>query len=115
LFYRQKTNTFIRTFADIGYIINKDIYKDQIFNATGAVFLKALARTPKSLEKLSGEIAGIFSGVDPQRIKMTSSRFLPNWKKTGLLFPARRKTNLIKKTSAFLMLHRRIRRMFYIQ
>ncbi|WP_461252072.1 PqqD family peptide modification chaperone [Treponema sp. R8-4-B8] len=101
MLYRQKTGTFIRTFANIGYIINKDIYKEQIVNATGAVFLNALSRTSKSLEALSSEITDTFSGVDPLKIQKDALAFFTNLEDDGFIVSGESEVELDKKNTRF--------------
>ena len=52
MLYRQKFDTFIRIYDDIGYITSKSNNSDRVFDASGAVFLKALSRKARPLESL---------------------------------------------------------------
>ena len=56
MLYRQKFDTFIRTFGSIGYIVNKANFTDQVFDFSGAVFLNAMSREPQSLETITKKI-----------------------------------------------------------
>ena len=63
MLYRQKFDTFIRIYDDIGYITNKSDFSDRVVDSSGAVFLKALSRIPKTLEELCKDIANNFINV----------------------------------------------------
>jgi radical SAM protein with 4Fe4S-binding SPASM domain len=63
MLYRQKFDTFIRIYDDIGYIINKSDYSDRVVNSSGSIFLKTLSRMPKTLEDICDEIAKHFIGL----------------------------------------------------
>jgi hypothetical protein len=49
MLYRQKFDTFIRIYDNAGYITNKSDFGDRVTDASGAVFLKALSREPRTL------------------------------------------------------------------
>ena len=63
MLFRQKFDTFIRRFDDIGYIVNQGSLNDRVVDASGAVFLEALSREPKSLTKIAVEIASAFQST----------------------------------------------------
>lgn len=69
MLYRQKFDTFIRRYGDIGYITSKSGYGDRVLDASGAVFLASLSRNGQSLEELAGTIAQAFKGVDLPTLK----------------------------------------------
>jgi hypothetical protein len=50
MLYRQKFDTFIRKYDDIGYIINKADFSARTFDKVGGIFLNALSRKPKCLD-----------------------------------------------------------------
>ena len=64
MLYRQKFDTFIRIYDEAGYITNKSNYGDRVTDKSGAVFLKALSREPKELQKLVAEITGAYKNAD---------------------------------------------------
>jgi hypothetical protein len=49
MLYRQKFDTFIRRYDDVGYICSKSDFGDRVLDSAGAVFLSALSRKPQSL------------------------------------------------------------------
>lgn len=65
MLYRQKFETFIRRYGDIGYIANRGNSTDRVVDASGAVFLDALSREPKSLTALTEEISKAFTETPP--------------------------------------------------
>jgi radical SAM protein with 4Fe4S-binding SPASM domain len=75
MLYRQKFDTFIRIYDDVGYITNKSDFADRVTDASGAVFLSALSRSPQSLEMLCEKIAASFTGVTPQDIREDVAEF----------------------------------------
>jgi len=69
ILYRQKFDTFIRRYDDIGYIVNSGDFRDRVVDSSGAVFLAALSREAQSLDVLAAQIAESFIGVDIETIK----------------------------------------------
>jgi len=67
MFYRQKIDTFIRIYNEnIGYIVNINGFSDRITEGSGAVFLAALSREPKSIDVITCEIAQKFIDVEKE-------------------------------------------------
>ena len=75
MFYRQKIDTFIRIWGDVGYIINKKDFSDRVTDASGAVFLKALSRKPTELSKLVGQIKKSFINIDENELANDAIEF----------------------------------------
>jgi radical SAM protein with 4Fe4S-binding SPASM domain len=69
MFYRQRFDTFIRVYDDIGYIVNKCDSTDIAVSQSGAVFLSALNRNPQTLDELAEKIIQQFVDVDIEAIK----------------------------------------------
>jgi len=70
MLYRQKFDTLIRIYdGNVGYIVNKTDFGDRITEGSGAVFLAALSRKPKSIETLTDEISQKFIDADKKTIK----------------------------------------------
>lgn len=69
MLYRQKFDTFIRIYDDVGYITNRSNFSDRVVNKSGAVFLKVISRTPKVLENLVTEISRYFIEADIDEIR----------------------------------------------
>jgi radical SAM protein with 4Fe4S-binding SPASM domain len=64
MLYRQKFDTFIRIYDEIGYITNRSDFGDRVVAQSGPIFLKALSRTPKTLEEITDEIGKSFVNID---------------------------------------------------
>jgi hypothetical protein len=69
MLYKQKFDTFIRRYCDIGYITSKSDFGDRVVDASGAVFLKALSRKGQSLDALAETIVQSFIGVGRDGLK----------------------------------------------
>ena len=63
MLYRQKFDTFIRKYENVGYISNKADFSDRVCNESGAVFLLVLSREPQTLEELLNKIIVAFNDV----------------------------------------------------
>ena len=75
MLYRQKFDTFIRIYDQIGYITNKSDFGDRVVSQSGAVFLAALSRKPQTLDELAKNIIKKFAGVDIETIKRDAREF----------------------------------------
>jgi radical SAM protein with 4Fe4S-binding SPASM domain len=64
MLYRQKFDTFIRIYDEIGYITNRSNFNDQVTDKSGAVFLNALSRNPRELNDIVLEIAAAYIDAD---------------------------------------------------
>lgn len=73
--YRQKHDTFIRQYTDVGYIENETISDNRVFDASGAFFLLALSREPQSLERLVDKISDSFIGIDRTALEKDVAEF----------------------------------------
>jgi radical SAM protein with 4Fe4S-binding SPASM domain len=75
MLYRQKFDTFIRIYDDVGYITNRSNFNDQVTDKSGAIFLKALSRKPRELKDMVSEIAGTFINADVAAIEQDVKEF----------------------------------------
>lgn len=76
MLYRQKFDTFVRVYdGTVGYIVSKSNFSDRVTEGSGAVFLAALSREPKSMEELVDEIALKFIDVDKDVLKNDITEF----------------------------------------
>jgi hypothetical protein len=46
--------SFVRVYGDSGYIVNKTTFSDRVTDISGAVFLSALSREPRTLDEMPG-------------------------------------------------------------
>ena len=75
MLYRQKFDTFIRVYDDVGYITNNSDFCDRVVSQSGAVFLSVLSREPQELVELAKTITEKFVGVDIETIKIDAKEF----------------------------------------
>jgi radical SAM protein with 4Fe4S-binding SPASM domain len=75
MLYRQKFDTYIRIYNDIGYITNNSGLSDRVVSQSGAVFLSVLSREPQSLDDLAEKINKNFIGTDVDIIKQDAKEF----------------------------------------
>jgi len=101
MLYRQKYDTFIRIYNDIGYITNKSDFSDRVVDASGAVFLKALSRIPKTLEEHCEEISKNFIDVSPADIVNDVIDFFSVLEDDGFIISGETEAELDKKDIRF--------------
>jgi radical SAM protein with 4Fe4S-binding SPASM domain len=101
MLYRQKFDTFIRIYDDVGYITNRSDFGDRIVDRSGAVFLKALSRTPRSLEAIAAEIASAFVDADPVILKQDIVEFYRILEEDGFIISGNTPEELELKDTRF--------------
>jgi len=101
MLYRQKFDTFIRIYDDIGYITSKSDYSDRVVDASGAVFLKALSRIPKTLEELCENISKNFIDVSPADLVSDVKDFYSVLEQDGFIISGETEAELDKKDVRF--------------
>lgn len=75
MLYRQTSGTYIKKINNLGYIFSATLYKEEIVDECGAVFLSALSREPQSLEQLADNILKSFNDADKETVKNDSKEF----------------------------------------
>jgi radical SAM protein with 4Fe4S-binding SPASM domain len=101
MLYRQKFDTFIRRYDDVGYITSKSDFGDRVFNTSGAVFLSALSRKGQTLEALSEKIAEFFIGVTPKEIAPDAAAFYAMLEEDGFIVSGETDAELDRKDTRF--------------
>ena len=101
MLYRQKFDTFIRHYDDIGYITSKSDFGDRIFDASGAVFLDALSRKAQTLDELAAKIARSFAGVDVATLKKDAAEFYAMLEDDGFIVSGESEAELVAKDKRF--------------
>jgi len=101
MLYRQKFDTFIRIYDDIGYITNKSDFSDRVVSKSGAVFLAALNRTPQTLDSLAEKIVNQFIGVDIETIKQDAKEFFDILEQDGFIISGKTEEELNEKDTRF--------------
>jgi radical SAM protein with 4Fe4S-binding SPASM domain len=99
--YRQKFDTFIRIYEDIGYITSKSDFSDRVVDSSGAVFLRAISRNPKTLEEICYEIAKHFIDISPSDLKDDVLGFYSVLEQDGFIISGETETELEKKDVRF--------------
>jgi len=101
MYYRQKFDTFIRIYDEIGYITNKSNFRDHVTDKSGAVFLKALSRKPKNLFEIVSEIENIFINASPLVIKQDVKDFYQILEEDGFIVSGESEEELDRKDKRF--------------
>jgi radical SAM protein with 4Fe4S-binding SPASM domain len=102
MLYRQKFDTFIRIYDDsVGYIVSKSDFGDRVTDSSGTVFLKALSRTPKSLQSITVELAGTFINVDAIVLEHDAKEFYAVLEQDGFIVSGESEAELDKKDTRF--------------
>ena len=101
MLYRQKFDTFIRNYDNYcGYIVNTGNF-DRVVDASGAAFLAALSRTPKTLDVLCREIAANFLDVAPEDIQQDAADFFAILEEDGFIVSGETESELDRKDTRF--------------
>ena len=101
MLYRQKFDTFVRIYDDIGYITSKSDFGDRVVDSSGAVFLKALSRKPKSLEEICKEITRNFVDVSSADIVKDAVDFYSILEQDGFIVSGESEEELDRKDIRF--------------
>jgi len=101
MLYRQKNNTFIRHYDDVGYIINFTTESDRVVDASGAVFLSALSRDPQTIDSLCNKILASFIDTDFETIKNSAKEFFSVLEHDGFIVSGQSKEELDVKDPPF--------------
>jgi radical SAM protein with 4Fe4S-binding SPASM domain len=101
MLYKQKFDTFIRQYNDVGYITSKSDFGDRVVDASGAVFLKALSRKGQNIDALVETIAQSFIGVDRDGLKKDAAAFYTMLEEDGFIVSGESETELERKDTRF--------------
>jgi len=101
MLYRQKFDTFIRIYDEVGYITNKSNFKDHVTDKSGAVFLKALSRKPRSLKDLVAEITEAYKNVDSVEVEQDTKDFYKLLEEDGFIVSGKTPEELDRKDIRF--------------
>ncbi|MFP3043468.1 radical SAM protein [Treponema primitia] len=101
MMYRQKFDTFIRQYGDVGYIVNKSGFGDRVFDASGAVFIKALSRTTRQLDEIVDTIASSFIGAPKNMLRQDAIDFYKMLEEDGFIVSGETEEDIERKDSRF--------------
>jgi len=98
---RQTKDTFIRRFANIGYITNQLTKHDLNFNETGADFLDQITRKPKDIDAIVNEILPLFQDISFAALKTDFIEFIEDLEKQGFIISGNTAEELNSKEPSF--------------
>jgi radical SAM protein with 4Fe4S-binding SPASM domain len=101
MLYRQKFDTFIRIYDDVGYITNRSSFSDHVTDSSGAVFLKALSRQPREFGKMVAEIASAYKDADFSVVEKDAAEFYALLEKDGFIVSGQTSEELDRKDLRF--------------
>lgn len=101
MLYKQRKDTYIRTYDGLGYITSTGIFNDLVVNKGGAVFLCALSREPQTLEQLTDKILPQFVGVDRNTILSDAQEFYTALAADGFVVMGETEADLNAKDTGF--------------
>ena len=102
MLYRQKFDTFIRIYDGyVGYIVSKGDFGDRVTEGSGAIFLSALSRYPKSLDELTDEIAQVFSAVEKSVLQKDIAAFYGILEEDGFIVSGKTSEEIDRKDRRF--------------
>jgi radical SAM protein with 4Fe4S-binding SPASM domain len=101
MLYRQKFDTFIRIYGDVGYITNKSDFSDLAVESSATVFLAALSRVPQTPDELAVKIAKSFIGADAEIVKNDAVEFYGTLEDDGFIVSGETEAELDAKDRRF--------------
>ena len=101
MLWRQKFDTFIRIYEQVGYITNNGCFHDLVADASGAVFLSAVSRQPQAFEDLLRTIEVAFDGTEPEVLARDALEFYQNLEADGFLVSGETLEELDRKDARF--------------
>jgi radical SAM protein with 4Fe4S-binding SPASM domain len=101
MLYRQKFDTFIRIYDDVGYIVNCSDYGDRVTDKSGAIFLKALSRKARTLQELINEIMSGYINADPATVERDAIDFYKLLESDGFIVSGETELELDRKDIRF--------------
>ncbi|GMO42687.1 MAG: hypothetical protein Pg6C_04240 [Treponemataceae bacterium] len=101
MLYRQRFNTFIRIYGDIGYIVNFDSFVDRVVNTTAALILSALSRSAREEQEIITDVAKHFTAVDMPVLEQDTRDFLNMLVEDNLIVSGNSEMELDSKDQRF--------------
>lgn len=101
MLWRQKFDTFIRVYEEVGYITNRSSFNDLVADASGAVFLKAISRQPQTFEDILRTIEAGFERTQPEVLRRDALEFYQNLEADGFLVSGESPEELDRKDARF--------------
>jgi len=101
MLYRQRKDTYIRIYDNIGYIINNILFNDRVTDNIGALFLRALSRTAKEIDTITEEIIESFIDVNKITLKEDIIEFYSDLEEDGFIISGNTIEELDNKDTGF--------------
>lgn len=101
MFYRLKSDTYIKQFNEITVITSTKIFSQKVVNQSGSVFLKFLSYEPQPLNELAEKILSEFIGVDKKIIEQDAKEFYETLVEDGFIIKGETKEELDSKELNF--------------
>ncbi|MFP3042631.1 radical SAM protein [Treponema primitia] len=108
MLFRQKQDTFIRIYragkdlaGAVGYIMNAATFADRALDASGAVFLSALSRRPKSLGEITDYLMSAFSGAVRETVEQDAVELFTALEQGGFIVSGETPEELTQKDVRF--------------
>lgn len=101
MFIKLKKDSFIRTYDTFGYIVNKTTFSDRVTDQSGAVFLSAISREPKTLDEIAKIITEKFVDAELSDVRNDCVEFFDGLEKDGFIVSANTESELESKDSGF--------------
>jgi radical SAM protein with 4Fe4S-binding SPASM domain len=101
MLYRQRFDTFIRIYDDVGHITNQSSFSDQVTDSSGAVFLKTLSRQPREFGEMASEISSAYKDADISIVEKDAAEFFALLEKDGFVVSGETPEELGRKDKRF--------------
>lgn len=98
---KQTKDTFIRRYANIGYITNQLTKHDLNFNETGADFLDQISREPKDIDLTINEILLLYQDISFEELKADFIEFVKDLEYQGFVITGNTVEELNAKEPSF--------------
>lgn len=98
---RQSRNSFIRCTDNYGYIINQLTRQDQVYNETGALFLKQISRKPVEIDDVLNHLAEIYDDVPAETLREDFTKFCNDLCEDGFIVMGLSAEELDEKDEVF--------------
>ncbi|MBQ7544769.1 MAG: radical SAM protein [Synergistaceae bacterium] len=69
-------DSFVRTFGDIGYIVNQLTKQDRIYDINGKIFLQQFTRKPKTIDEIIDSLMKVYTGAEREKLAKDFAEFV---------------------------------------
>jgi len=82
---RLRQDVFVRRFGPLGYVTSQLTKDDRVYDEAGAVFLAALAREPRPVERVVADVLAQFVDAPPAEVEADVREFLADLEAAGFV------------------------------